>query len=291
MPNLLTADSLRVLKPPVGAALNRGHPLSKGLRLAYLFNEGNPFYLQDAFSKTKADPHNLSHNVNLRGDRLYFNGANSYISSPFIPSGDITFSIICSRDSDTEYAGQQLIQGTLCTHPFTTPSIGFEFELGNYYGGNDNRNKVYFANWGGGPIQDMYIDGKKQASGGNSDNNLVNYQTYHIICTASGVIAGPYFNIGSFQDLWWSLKGSIYSVIFWNRILPDSQIRALFTDPYQMFRLFKHRFPYHHPAPSTGQPVACHYRQMAGYNLFCQTYVKYKLAGLPPIKTPDGALF
>lgn len=44
------------------------------------------------------------------------------------------------------------------------------------------------------------------------------------------------------------------------------------------------------PPPSAGVAVPRFHRSMSGYNLFVKTYVKYRLAGLSPIKTPDGQL-
>jgi hypothetical protein len=105
-------------------------------------------------------------------------------------------------------------------------------------------------------------------------------------------IMGQYWNDAG-AGVFYELLGTWYFTVYemWGEVTyyykvggtPDSGTWLL-TDPPPAPTISE----YEEPVVATGKAVPRYHRSMSGYNLFCKTYVQYKLTGHDPVATPDG---
>jgi hypothetical protein len=101
-------------KPPVGALLNRSHPLAQGLVARWLFNEQGGTRLNDISGRGKHGT--LTNGPVWNNQALLFDGANDYVSLPSVAPGSVftisawvyssppspltdTYSVLCTQDT------------------------------------------------------------------------------------------------------------------------------------------------------------------------------------------------
>jgi len=109
-----------------------------------------------------------------------------YIDITDIPSGDLTIYAVARRDIDTASSGSGRVQEVFATR---STNDGIEFNLGNFFGGDANKNKPRLGIFGSGSRDGFWIDGVKQASASIADSSTINgvFNTYVGVWSSAAV--------------------------------------------------------------------------------------------------------
>lgn len=235
---------MKVTKPPLGSIINSSHPLSKELLAAYLFNENSGSTIFDS-SGNRWNTGTLT-NFGLSGTTsnwlqgkdggaLKFDGSNDYVAcgTGCVTSGDRTISalfkadaigatnmIVSKRNAATFVANYQIgiftgglfliVNGTsisVSVNSDIAPSVGVWYHLV----GIVRESTLY-----------VYVNG------------LIQTNTAALPAGNESRPSDP-LRIGQNHDINFPFSGVIDNVMIWDRALTDSEIRALYTNPYQMF--------------------------------------------------------
>ena len=224
-----------ILKPPKGAQLRRGHPLSRGLVGYWLMNEAGGSVVQDLSGNGRTGTFGLSDanyptwTTGLHGPAVKFVLAQSQGIGFTGPYNDSAAGTIIAYVYPDDVSSDQVIfnggSGTnrlYVTWGYTPSKFGMRF-------GEDTlieSSGTYEVGWHcvaltfqkSGPVI-LYVDGVQAASGTHSAGLIGDGTGYW------GYYEGNYY-----------FKGSMSGGCCYNRVLSPSEIARLYRDPYQMVR-------------------------------------------------------
>jgi hypothetical protein len=238
-------------KPPLGARINRDHPLSRGLVGCWLFNEGSGNLISDLSGNNNTGTLiNISPQTNAsgwvpggRGAAIQFDGTNDYLDLGNNPSLEsplpVTLSVwVCAKDLSTWYnpiaTDAQTTYSGLMLEINTDGTIGFQFGDGTGGGSTDRRSKasvgaISVGKWfhvvgvcRGADDMDIYINGIDAGGTYSGTGGAVAY-------TANSAKIGS----NAWGDGYYT--GLVDDVRIYNRALSPREVLSLYSAPYEMF--------------------------------------------------------
>lgn len=238
------------MKPPVSARINHGHPLADKMIACYLLNEGRNYNAFDATGRghTARKQAGVTQTMGRYGDALDLNGTNGHITiedhADFTPASH-PFSIsidVYMRGLANFYMaakGEVNVNGEWWIRSHTDRKIYlmmFDEDvnacyIGRYY---DMSLVAYENTWIN--IVGTYDGGKTSAglkiniNGVRVDN--ADYQGNYASFVTVRNKAGKVF-LGR-KTIFYA-DGMLGSVMFWRRVLTQSDINRLYVDPFCMF--------------------------------------------------------
>ena len=223
--------------------VNENWPVSRGLTGVYWFGNGPGFDVQNLAPRPRTG--NLVSGGGTATARPTFDTTgrlNTHFSDvrgttedgysitrgPDFDSEPFSVHFIVMRANDTASSGAGRVQQVVVTRSLAE-SAGFEMNVGNFFGGDGDKNKARTGSFGSVSNVAFYVDGVKQASPVISDNDLVNGQFYHITFTASNIVTA-----GSSPQIFtqdnganFNLDGGGVCIYFWDRTLSDKEAFSL----------------------------------------------------------------
>ncbi len=222
-------------KPPLGALINRGHPLAQRLVGYWLFNEGGGLYTFDSSGRNnKGTLTNGPLWVPGRiGPVLYFDGVDDYVNvtAPHFSASSLTISAWIKRNGT-----QSSWSGIVFSRGGFLPATGFCFGTGHELRYTWKNDPATYGFDSGLVVPDntwsfvvMVVEPTKATLYLNN-NSAVNTLAHLAIDDWDSDI-----RIGDDSYGTRYFKGLIDDVRIYNRVLRPEEIQWLYTDPYAMF--------------------------------------------------------
>lgn len=225
-------------KPPLGAQIDWGHPLAKGLVGCWLMNEGAGLIAKDLVANNNATSKNGANWVpSLKGYAFNFDGTDDYLTCGIvdgkvldITGNKVTVSAIVKIGS-TAWAERNIVRkdrGHYNLVQLDADEVRFEIYNGGYVSAKTTTSPLVLNNWYhligvyDGIAVSVYINGKFVISAAATGNlaNTGTPETFNIGCRDNNGTPDLFF------------PGIIASVQVWNTALIPQQIRQLYADPY-----------------------------------------------------------
>jgi len=246
-------------KPPVGAHINRSHPLANGLLSYFAFNEASGLGMMDAMSQKSAAIVGGKWRGGKRGAEVLLNGTSDYVDYsntakqiPYLACGSVSFwfrwdgsaSVTCpwylGRYNNNYHESSSVFFGA-STGNYTDESILF-----TYYDASDGNPFTMLIRKGETFYRDglwhhlvvvvdgisnrMYVDGVRQTmtfKDGSATSRVfftptVSFASYGYIGKRTS--SGPLY-----------FQGAIADVGLWSRGLSDADVQTLYAQPYAPF--------------------------------------------------------
>ena len=237
-------------KPPLGAQLNKGHPLARGLVGAWLFNEGAGA-LGKAFDLSGNGNHGTlvgnTHSVPGKfGNTLSFDGAGDYVTMGDVSAMEGLSEITVSawdKQNAPYLNGDYIIVSKMNPAYAETATWALEriYSSGTHY---RLRFTAYETDGSVATIITGWI-----VENGQWHNAVGVFNGTHLLLYEDGVeVATPVARTGNIQSTdtevrigtthsgTHSYNGSIDDVMIWNRALTAGEIMSLYQEPFQMFQ-------------------------------------------------------
>lgn len=234
-------------KPPKGALLNRGDPLARWLRCAYLFNEGGGSTLYDAAAGKKGNATLQSFPANSWTNGVYgksvgpFDGFDDWIETPyqdFTGSGTICWGIrptLAYNDSAIHGFWGQLTAAVTSPEFTAQKYLDNNFYIGWNTGGGDHR--VVLAASAANYTQYVWqFYSLVWVSGGNTTLYRNGVQIGQYVGSTSTTSIANNMGIGRQNPSSSWFTGDVGIWLNFSRALSGQQIAWLSSDPYRMFR-------------------------------------------------------
>ncbi len=221
-------------QPPAGTKLNLSHPLARGIRGVFAFNEHHGQIrnlVNDSFSSSFAG--DAAWDVDAEGRHVSFDGSGDYINLPdgcvpeFASSGDVDFTVIAKINKTETGTWQGLFQNT--GSGSNGLIVGFQSSdlmvitypsVVDLTGGSALGTGVMTLSYvRAGSSHSFYRDG---ALGGSTTNSSTP------VTSGAGLIASTYYGGEDFG-------GDIYFLYIYDRALSASELTAINDNPWQIF--------------------------------------------------------
>ena len=253
----LTKRGLRTLsfklKPPLGKRLNRGHPLSRGLEIAFIMTEGG---IEKLYNHVNGNIVGIFHTVPRNPEGIYTNAGYVDCGATYgdrIENTDFSVFAIASVDSSLED-----LDGIISKEVAVPYSFGLRYDNSTdgmvlYCDGADPSffaKSLYIPSVGETfsvvgqfrkvtlPRLRIFINGLFKADSA----------TANVTCTSNN---DPLL-IGSGYDGIRNWPGTIKCIYIYNRFLASSETASLHTNPYQMFEPVFNEVLFGYVAPVAG---------------------------------------
>jgi len=224
-----------ILKPPVGAVLNKHHPLAKGLVGAWLMNEARGLITNEYIHHDKC----ILEGASFSNSSVYFNGNDAGIhcgardhvgnSSPISIVGKIhPTSLLANGSNIISKYDSWSVGGNQYRFRLRSDDDGFGFTRDNTVVWNT----MVTANLN----EDISFGFCGSSSGGRMyKNGVLETQTDESCTTASsGDENQVWIGVIDYTDE--EFTGYMYYLYLYTRCLSPAEILSLHLDPYQMFR-------------------------------------------------------
>jgi hypothetical protein len=232
-----------IIKPPFGAQLNQSHPLAQGLVGCWLFNEGSGGKAYDLSGEEShgtltniADPPiSISGwNPGLHGGALAFDGSDDYVEilkTPALSPPTVSISVRFRPSTNASNSFPVLIVNGMSyiLHIIDTDELKFKIN-------EDNSNCITTT------TLNMVMEQQYHAIGTYDANSLNLYINGSWFATQAKTgnlnIDSGGFRFGAFlsgQENSTRYKGSIDSILIFNRALSAEEVAYLYAFPYCMF--------------------------------------------------------
>lgn len=237
---------MKVAQPPLGTPINRNHPLAQGMVACWLLNEGGGLNCYDSTGRCPIPGVATSaavSKIGTRGLSRTFAGGNTDSIDIGTQSALSLTSSACTMSAWVFYNGvngtayyvaadfdaagaisSMLISKTNNTNKFQWGSSGFIIASSTL----PTAGKWYHV-----------VGTRSGATGGWTLNIYVNGVLETSTTTALNPGAQQQFKIGrpgGYTGTGFSWLGLIQNVMIYNRALSASEVRQLYTNPYQMFK-------------------------------------------------------
>ncbi len=239
-------------KPPVGAIIDYGHSLSKGLNACWLMNEGAGNTIKDLINPASNGKFtNFAGNSGWNNNGKFGECVRIQNSTNFISCGTRDVVKLSSPMTISTWVYPNSKGGGGLARIFfkqgTSSSLGFHFQFesdgvantfslsidGTATTASETNGCIVFGvwqhllgTWDGGTAGNgirLYYNGLESTYVGRFDGS------------GQGNFSGGLNHIGNRGDLGRGVDGSIDNVMIWNRVLSAQEIYSLYVNPYSMF--------------------------------------------------------
>jgi len=251
---------MSTIKPPIGATLNRSHPLARGLVGAWLLNEGGGDIAHNCANICPAlDLNFYNHGVAWTpgdGGAVDFGGEADQDSAAMTPAIESTqhFTLLCRLRADAVSSVDGIVatrspdgNGLICSsqsgYPLTYMwgGSGWNLSTGLFFDDDEWHQAAMVITP---TVGYVWLD----------QNVYANTQSHSAKAFTGRWEVGrdPGYSSGRWFD------GQVSCVMMWQRALPVSEIRDLYRNPYAMFE--RRRTLYVPAGTTTGTPYYYHRR-------------------------------
>ena len=226
-------------KPPGELVIDWSHPFTYGLKVCLPFDHGvNPARNIAVPNQTPTINQSVTTNYIVfgQGGTCYYNNLSldRYIDLEAggvpILSGNASVLAVATRLADTASTGIGRVQ-TIMTTRNDGEANYTELSLGNYFGGDADKNK---ARWGGVGVAEedkaMWVDGIQYPSG--MSFSLANRRWYSIACTIRGTPAGSNYTLLAHRPDSFALNGCLALYMAWDYEIPPAMASYISAHPY-----------------------------------------------------------